>query len=50
MNKRLRECISTEESQLWFISGRGTTDDIFGLKQIVEKHRECQTDISLVVV
>ena len=54
MNQRLRECTSVQESQLGFMPkwpGRSTTGAaIFGLKQTLEKHREDQKYINLVLV
>ena len=39
---RLREETTIGDEQFGFMPGRGTTDDIFAVRQRMEKHREKQ--------
>ena len=50
VDRRLRECTDIRESQFGFMPGRSTTDAIFILKQILEKHREGQKDIRVTFI
>ena len=39
MDQRIREETSIGEEQFGFMPGKGTTDAVFALRQIMEKHR-----------
>ena len=42
IDRRLREETPIGDVQFGFMPGRGTTDAIFTVRQLVEKHREKQ--------
>ena len=48
MDGRLREEVGIGREQLGFMKGRGTTDGIFCLRQLMEKFREKQRDLHMV--
>ena len=52
MDKRLRERVEPElgEEQLGFRKGRGTTDGVLSLRQLVEKRLEKQGHMALAFV
>ena len=52
LDKRLRERVEPElgEEQLGFRKGRGTTDGMFSLRQLVEKRLEKQGHMALAFV
>ena len=50
MDGRLREEVEIGREQLGFMKGRGTTDEIFCLRQLMEKFREKQRDLNMVFI
>ena len=50
MEGRLREEVEIGREQLGFMKGRGTTDRIFCLRQLMEKFREKQRDLHMVFI
>ena len=44
IDRRLREETTIEDEQFGFMQGRGTTDAIFAVRQLTEKHRENRKD------
>ena len=50
IEKRLREETSIGEGQFGFMPGKSTTDAIFVLRQVMEKHREKQKGLHVVFV
>ncbi len=40
IDRRLREEITIGDEEFGFMPGRGTTDAIFAVQQLMEKHRE----------
>ena len=50
LDRRVRECTDIHESQFGFMPGRSTTDDIFILKQTIEKYLEGQKDICVTFI
>ena len=47
---RLRENVEISELQYGFMSGKGTTDAVFALRMLMEKHGECQRKLHCVFV
>ena len=50
IDSRLREEVKIGKEQLGFTEGRGTTDGIFCLRQVVEKYREKQRPLHMVFI
>ena len=50
IDRRLREETSIGEEQFGFMPGRGTTDAIFAPMQVMEKHREMQKELHMVLI
>ena len=50
MDRRMRQCTNIHESQFGFMPGRSTTDEIFILKQTIEKYREGQKNIRVILI
>lgn len=50
IEKRLREESSIGEEQFGFMPGRGTTDAVFALRQLMEKHREKRKGLHMVFI
>ena len=50
VDKRIRNETSIGEEQFGFMQGRSTTDSVFVLRQIMEKHREKQKRLHMVFV
>ena len=50
IERRLREETQIGEEQFGFMPGRRTTDAIFALRQMIEKHREKQRELHLVFI
>ena len=49
IDRRLRKETSIGEEQFGFMPGRGTTDAIFAARQVIEKHREMQKELHLML-
>ena len=47
---RLREEVEIGREQLGFVRGRGATDGIFCLRQVMEKYREKQRPLHMVFI
>jgi hypothetical protein len=45
LEKRIRGQVTIDEMQCGFRPGKGTTDGIFIVRQLQEKHEEKKTDI-----
>ena len=50
IDRRLREETTIGDEQFGFMPGRGTTDAIFAVRQLMEKHREKQKELHMVFV
>lgn len=50
VDRRLREETSIGEEQFGFMPGKGTTDAVFALRQMMEKHREKRMGLHLVFI
>ena len=50
MEKRIRARVEIFEQQYRFMPGRSTTDAIFALRRLIEKHREGQTKLHCIFV
>ena len=51
IDRRLREETTIGDEQFGFIPGRGTTDAIFAVRQLMmEKHREKQKELHMVFI
>ena len=50
VDARLRSIITPHETHLGFRPGRGTTDAIFMIRQMMEKYREGQQNLSIVFI
>ena len=50
IDRRLREETTIEDEQFGFMPGRGTTDAIFAVRQLMEKHREKQKGLHMVFI
>ena len=50
MDRRLREETTIGDEQFGFMPGRGTTDAIFAVGQLMEKHREKQKGVHMVFI
>ena len=50
VDRRIRDETTMGEEQFGFMPGRGTTDAIFAIRQLVEKHREKQTGLHMVFI
>ena len=50
VDARLRSIITPHETHLGFRTGRGTTDAIFMIRQMMEKYREGQQNLSIVFI
>ena len=50
MDQRIREETSVGEEQFGFMPGKGTTDAVFALRQMMEKHWEKQRGLHMVFV
>ena len=48
IDRRLREETTIGDEQCGFMPGRGTTDAIFAVRQLMEKHREKQKGLHMV--
>ena len=48
IDRRLREETTIGDEQFGFMPGRGTTDAIFAVRQLMEKHREKQKGLHMV--
>ena len=49
LDRRVREETSIGKEQFGFMPGRGTTDAIFAARQVIEKHREMQKELHMVL-
>ena len=47
IDRRLREETTIGDEQFGFMPGRGTTDSIFAVRQLMEKHREQQKGLGI---
>ena len=47
IDRRLREESTIGDEQFGFMPGRGTTDAIFAVRQLLEKHREKQKGLHM---
>ena len=47
IDRRLREETTIEDEQFGFMPGKGTTDAIFEVRQLMEKHREKQEGLHI---
>ena len=50
IDRRLREETTIGDEQFGFMPGRGTTDAIFAVRQLMEKHREKQKGLHMVFI
>ena len=50
IDRRLREETTIGDEQFGFMPGRGTTDAIFAVRQLTEKHREKQKELHMVFI
>ena len=50
IDRRLREETTIGDEQFGFMPGRGTTDAIFAVRQLMEKHREKQKELHMVFI
>ncbi|KAA5586867.1 hypothetical protein F3G61_31820, partial [Pseudomonas aeruginosa] len=50
IEKRLRDESEITQNQFGFMPGRGTTDAIFALRQVCEKHRDVHRNLHMVFV
>ena len=50
IDERIREETSVGEEQFGFMPGRGTTDAMFALRQVMEKYREKQRGLHIVFI
>ena len=50
IDRRLREETTIGDEQFGFMPGRGTTDAIFAVRQLMEKHREKQNGLHMVFI
>ena len=50
IDRRLREETTIGDEQFGFMPGRGTTDAIFAVRQLMEKHREKQKGLHIVFI
>ena len=50
IERRLREETTIGDEQFGFMPGRGTTDAIFAVRQLMEKHREKQKGLHMVFI
>ncbi|KAI5746584.1 hypothetical protein M8J77_005190 [Diaphorina citri] len=50
IDKRLRMETNISEEQFGFMPGRSTTDAIFALRQLLEKHLEKEKSLSMVFI
>ena len=50
IDRRLREETTIGDEQFGFMPGRGTTDAIFAMRQLMEKHREKQKGLHMVFI
>ena len=48
--RRLRKVVKLDEMQMGFIPGRGTTDAIFIMRQLLEKNEMARRDLYMVFV
>ena len=47
---RLRKIISIAEDQFGFVPRKGTTDDVFALRFLMEKHNESQSNLNMAFI
>ena len=50
IDRRLREEVGVSKEQFGFMPGRSTSDPIFSIRQLIEKHREGNTNLHLVFI
>ena len=50
IERRLREETHIGEEQFGFMPGKGTTDAVFAVRQVIEKHREMQKELRKVYI
>ena len=50
IDRRLREETTIGDEQFGFMPGRGTTDAIFAVRQLTEKHQEKQKELHMVFI
>ena len=50
IDRRLREDTTIGDEHFGFMPGRGTTDAIFAVRQLMEKHREKQKELHMVFI
>ena len=50
IDRRLREETTIGDEKFGFMPGRGTTDAIFAVRQLMEKHREKQKGLHMVFI
>ena len=50
VERRLRSDLTFSNQQYGFMPGKSTTDELFALRVLMEKYRECQKELHCVFV
>ena len=50
IDRQLTEEVAVSKEQIGFMPGRSTTDPLFSLRQLIEKYREGNTNLILVLI